>query len=142
MTGEVIDHPPHYQTAVGIEAIDVMERYGLGPHLFIAMKHLLRAGNKGDLVTDLRKAEWYLGRALEQGAALLLAMPDFVRCSTILAAWVSPAIIIEAFGLKGGHARAVGCILEGASARLARPFVLSAIVSIRQAIEEAEAGHA
>lgn len=61
---EAVDHPAHYQSAAGIEAIDVIEGFGLGFNDGNAVKYLLRAGKKGDRLTDLRKAAWYLAREI------------------------------------------------------------------------------
>lgn len=56
-----VDHPPHY-TKGGIEAIDVIEAWGLGFHLGNALKYIARAGRKGDAREDIAKAIWYLSR--------------------------------------------------------------------------------
>lgn len=58
---DMINRPPHYQ-GDGMEAIDVIEAWGLGFHLGNAMKYILRAGRKGPAIDDLRKALWYLNR--------------------------------------------------------------------------------
>jgi rRNA processing protein Krr1/Pno1 len=63
---EAVNHPPHYQSASGIEAIDVIEAFGLGFHRGNAVKYLLRAGRKGDTLTDLKKAAWYLSREIDR----------------------------------------------------------------------------
>lgn len=67
---EAVNHPPHY-TAGGMEAIDVIEAFGLGFHLGNAAKYVLRAGRKGDAIEDLKKARWYLDREItnREGAA-------------------------------------------------------------------------
>ena len=65
-------NPDHYR-ANGLEAINVIEAFGLSFHLGNVVKYVLRAGRKGDAVTDLAKARWYLGRAL---AAAELAARD------------------------------------------------------------------
>ena len=95
---ELVNHPAHYQTAAGIEAIDVIERYGLDAsyHLANAMKYLLRAGRKDEIALDLAKADWYLRRWIDQyldGYAF-----DPVAREGALA-WASPEAIVEAFGL-------------------------------------------
>jgi hypothetical protein len=65
---DAVNHPPHYQGKV--ECIDAIEA-GLGDDGFVAhcrgtaMKYLYRAGRKGELVEDLRKAAWYLDRAIK-----------------------------------------------------------------------------
>lgn len=55
-----VNHPPHYQAANGMEAIDVIEAFGLGFNLGNVTKYILRAGRKGDAVEDLKKARWFL----------------------------------------------------------------------------------
>ena len=47
-----------------MEAIDVIEAFGLNFRVGNALKYILRAGKKGDAATDLRKAVWYLNREL------------------------------------------------------------------------------
>ncbi len=130
---EVVDHPQHYQTAAGIEAIEVMERYGLGPHLFIAMKHLLRAGKKGELQTDLEKARWYIRRALSANR------PLFVGCKADeVCAWCPPINVPFAFAIAtAAHAHVVLAILDGALSRVPRSWVQSAADWLDVAIEEA-----
>lgn len=60
-----IDHPDHYQSAGGIEVIDVIDAFGLNFNLGNAVKYILRAGKKGDAREDLGKACWYLKREQE-----------------------------------------------------------------------------
>ena len=59
-----VNHPPHY-THGEIETIDVIEDWNLDYHLGNCIKYISRAGKKGDLITDLRKAKWYLDRYIE-----------------------------------------------------------------------------
>ena len=59
-----VDHPAHYGGDNPMEVIKVIEHYGLGFHLGNVVKYVLRAGSKGDPVTDLRKARWYLDREI------------------------------------------------------------------------------
>lgn len=61
-----VNHPPHYKAPNGLEAIDVIEGFGLGFHRGNAVKYLLRAGRKGDAAQDLRKARWYVQRELDR----------------------------------------------------------------------------
>lgn len=55
--------PAHY-TDGGIETIDFIEAKGLSYHLGNVIKYVSRAGKKGDSLEDLRKAHWYLERAI------------------------------------------------------------------------------
>ena len=64
-----VEHPEHYQTSTGLEAIDVIEAFFHDNfHLGNAFKYLARAGKKGDYVEDLQKAVWYLQRELDRHA--------------------------------------------------------------------------
>lgn len=58
-----INNPPHYQSG-GMEAIDVIEAFGLNYRLGNTVKYILRAGKKDDRLKDLRKARWYLDREI------------------------------------------------------------------------------
>jgi Protein of unknwon function (DUF3310) len=60
-----INHPPHY-AGNGIEAIDVIEAWGLGFCLGNVVKYIARADHKGAPVEDLEKAAWYLQREIER----------------------------------------------------------------------------
>jgi hypothetical protein len=62
-----VNNPAHY-TEGGIETIDYIEAKGLGYHLGNAIKYISRAGKKGTNqgLEDLRKAQWYLARAIEK----------------------------------------------------------------------------
>ena len=64
---DVVNNPAHY-TDGGIETIDYIEAKGLGYHLGNAVKYISRAGKKGTNqgLEDLRKAQWYLARAIEK----------------------------------------------------------------------------
>ena len=62
---EAVDHPPHYGGADNpYEAIKVIEAWKLGFCLGNAIKYISRAGKKGPLVQDLKKARWYLDREI------------------------------------------------------------------------------
>jgi rRNA processing protein Krr1/Pno1 len=60
-----VNAPAHYR-GNGMEAIDVIEAFALGFRLGNAVKYILRAGRKGDVVEDLEKAAWYLRREIEK----------------------------------------------------------------------------
>ena len=62
-----VDHPDHYQTSTGLEAIDVIDSFFHDSfHLGNVFKYIARAGKKGDYVEDLQKAAWYLQRELDR----------------------------------------------------------------------------
>jgi hypothetical protein len=64
---EAVDHPAHYGGADDpYEAIKVIEAWQLGFHLGNTVKYISRAGKKGDALEDLKKARWYLDRAIGQ----------------------------------------------------------------------------
>lgn len=63
---EAVDHPQHYGGKDNpYEAIKVINAWGLGFNLGNAVKYIARAGKKGDALTDLRKAAWYLRYQIE-----------------------------------------------------------------------------
>ena len=62
-----VNHPAHY-TSGPVEVIDIIEGFKLSYHLGCVIKYVLRAGKKdpSKTIEDLRKAEWYLKRYIEQ----------------------------------------------------------------------------
>jgi hypothetical protein len=63
---DVVNNPDHY-TAGGIETIDFIEAKGLDYHLGNVVKYVSRAGKKSaDSLEDLKKAQWYLNRAIQK----------------------------------------------------------------------------
>ena len=65
MSKEMVNHPEHYKSG-GMEAIDVIEAFGLGFCLGNAVKYILRCGKKDDPVQELKKAIWYLNREINR----------------------------------------------------------------------------
>jgi hypothetical protein len=60
-----INHPKHYGGEDNAyEAIKVVEAWNLGFHLGNVVKYISRAGRKGDVLEDLKKARWYLEREI------------------------------------------------------------------------------
>ena len=61
---DMVNHPPHYKDASGIECIEVTKLMSsCGGNCF---KYLYRAGKKGSTVEDLKKAAWYADKAWQQ----------------------------------------------------------------------------
>ena len=58
-----VNHPLHYKTG-GIETIDFIEAKDLGYHLGNVIKYVTRAKHKGNELEDLKKAQWYIERAI------------------------------------------------------------------------------
>jgi hypothetical protein len=70
-TTSAVDHPGHYKSG-GMEAIDVIEAFGLGFCLGNTVKYILRAGRKGGdekAIEDLEKGAWYLQREIARRKA-------------------------------------------------------------------------
>ena len=59
-----VDHPTHYQSKTGLEAIDVIEAFDLNFNLGNVIKYILRCGKKDAAVQELAKAKWYLEREI------------------------------------------------------------------------------
>ena len=66
---DLVNHPPHYISNKGIEAIDVIEAFTDGlvgaeaTHTGNVIKYILRWKHKNGL-QDLKKAQWYLNRLI------------------------------------------------------------------------------
>ena len=58
---DLVNNPAHY-TAGGIETIDFIEAKDLSYNLGNVVKYITRAHHKGELLQDLKKAQWYLNR--------------------------------------------------------------------------------
>lgn len=57
---DMVNKPPHYRDASGIECKEITCHRKMPFSLGNAIKYLYRAGSKDDLLEDLKKAEWYL----------------------------------------------------------------------------------
>lgn len=58
-----VNHPPHYTAhPSGVECIVIVEHMNFC--LGNAVKYIWRAEGKGDALTDLKKARWYLDREI------------------------------------------------------------------------------
>ena len=62
---EQVNHPSHYNSGK-IEAIDVIEDWGLNFSLGCVVKYICRADYKGTTIQDLEKASWYLNREINR----------------------------------------------------------------------------
>lgn len=71
MSEDIVNHPRHYKTESGLEAIDVIEAFTEGltgaeaTNTGNVLKYMCR-WKKKDGLTDLKKAQWYLNRLIEQ----------------------------------------------------------------------------
>lgn len=61
-----VNHPKHYTEGRKYETIEVIEDWELDFCLANALKYISRAGRKGDVITDLKKAVWYIERRIKQ----------------------------------------------------------------------------
>ena len=67
---DMVNHPPHYKDASGVECIEVTSKMSFcGGNCF---KYLYRAGKKGSTIEDLKKAAWYADRAWENEEVVLI----------------------------------------------------------------------
>jgi len=60
---DMVNSPTHYKVG-GIETIDFIEAKNLGYHLGNVVKYVSRADHKNARLEDLKKARWYLDRAI------------------------------------------------------------------------------
>ena len=66
---DMVNNPPHYQDASGIECIEVTKNLGFCDGN--SFKYLYRAGQKGDYIEDLEKAKWYAKQAKDMGVGAI-----------------------------------------------------------------------
>jgi hypothetical protein len=65
MSDEKVNHPAYYGGESNpYEAIKVVEAWKLNFSLGNVVKYISRAGKKGDILEDLKKARWYLDREI------------------------------------------------------------------------------
>lgn len=67
---DAVNHPPHYKIG-GIEAIDYMKAKSTpeefrGHLRLTVLKYISRTGHKDDALQDLKKAQWYLNKLIEE----------------------------------------------------------------------------
>lgn len=67
---DIVNHPAHYKTGNGLEAINVIEAFtdglngGEATNTGNVLKYMLRWHKKNGL-EDLKKAQWYLNRLIK-----------------------------------------------------------------------------
>lgn len=62
---DLINHPPHY-TKGGIDTFDFIKAKGLSYTEGNVIKYITRSRHKGNLLDDLKKAEWYLKQLIAE----------------------------------------------------------------------------
>lgn len=99
-SAEKVNHPLHYGGADDpYEAIKVIEAWspnlpkGTEFHIGNTLKYLSRSGKKGSALEDLRKARWYLDRAIQQIEQDTESLPD--TAASEAAASERPAVADE-----------------------------------------------
>lgn len=71
MPHDIVNHPQHYKTEAGLETIDVIEAFtedltgAEATNTGNVLKYMCRWKKKNGLI-DLKKAQWYLNRLIEQ----------------------------------------------------------------------------
>jgi hypothetical protein len=122
---DTISHPSHY--VVGkMEVIDVIEDFGLGFHLGNVVKYVLRSGRKNDALEDLKKARWYLDRAIATHQA-----PKWIGKMGVID-------VIENFGLGYHLGNVVECVLSSARDNNPVEYLEKARRFLERAITNAE----
>lgn len=107
MTEDKHDHPAHYGGKDNpYEAIVVIEAWGASFCGGNALKYICRAGKKKgeSALDDLKKAKWYLERAVDHANALADGAP------TDKTSDYTTTRVIEAWGLSGALAACVTAI--------------------------------
>jgi hypothetical protein len=62
---DMVNHPKHYTShPTGVECIDIIEHMTFNRGA--AVKYIWRAGQKHDLIEDLKKAKWFIEREISR----------------------------------------------------------------------------
>jgi hypothetical protein len=61
---ELVDHPAHYNWSKYEHEV-IVRNWQLGYHLACCTKYLMRRNQKGAALLDLKKARWYIDKAIE-----------------------------------------------------------------------------
>ena len=75
---EQVVKPDHYQGKGGLQAIDVIESFGLGFSLGNVIKYVLRAGKKHDRLNDLEKAMEYLKYEIDNTKRVVKEVEEYI----------------------------------------------------------------
>lgn len=101
---DMVNNPPHYQDASGIECIEVTKHMGFCDGN--CFKYLYRAGQKGDKIEDLEKAKWYAKQAKDMGIGAITDL-DIIRKIDNIAAYRNSNIAWVMYYLTKGNWEAV-----------------------------------
>mgnify|MGYP001562564110 CR=1 FL=1 len=102
-----VNHPKHYtQHPSGVECIVITEHMNFC--LGNAMKYIWRAGEKDNVLEDLRKARWYLDREIELRAKRANTKPTLMP--------VRNFILPQEIGLCPDCGGILQCMIEGQDA--------------------------
>lgn len=74
---DMVNHPPHYKSDTGLEAISVIraffrDNYNLGQ----VFKYIARTGKKWNDLEDLKKARWYLDTEIQWRESEQVTTPE------------------------------------------------------------------
>lgn len=96
---DMVNNPPHYQDASGIECIEVTKYMGFCDGN--CFKYLYRAGQKGDEIEDLEKAKWYAKQAKDMGVGAINDL-DIIRKIGNIAAYRKNYIMLAMHSMVYG----------------------------------------
>ncbi len=96
---DMVNHPPHYKDASGIECIEVTSKMQFcGGNCF---KYLYRAGKKSSTIEDLKKAAWYASRAAKNDR--VVSDDDYASNIRAVASHRAEAIKNAMLAVKDGY---------------------------------------
>ena len=96
----MVNNPPHYQDASGIECIEVTRYMGFCDGN--SFKYLYRAGQKGDKIEDLEKAKWYAKQAKDMGIGAITDQ-DIIRKICKIAVCRKNYIMLAMHSMMNGY---------------------------------------
>lgn len=102
-----VNHPDHYGGDTTYEAIKVIEAWELNFNRGNTVKYICRADLKGDAISNLKKARFYLDREIVTLEAAKAALPEWVVRKTDDELFAAAANLVRELSERGWVAQLI-----------------------------------
>jgi len=123
-------NPDYYTKGRRFQPIQLIENWLLCHHLSCVVKYISRAGRKGPILEDLKKAQWYLVRELAR------YQKKFNKCHFALIETIpiNPADVVKDWKLSFHLGEALRAIREAKNQSLKKRYLKKALHHLRAEI--------
>jgi len=120
----------YYSKGRTIQPINVIEDWSLCHHLACVVKYIARAGRKGPILEDLKKAEWYLTRELAR------YRKKFNKCHFALVeiAPINPADVVKDWELSAHLSETLKAIKTAKNQSFKKRYLKNALQHLKAEI--------